>query len=369
MDRVPEQVEDDQRRADLGTPWREITVDKSALVRGAPPGGLSISHDGRIIAVAREGAPINEVDVIDLVANRRWVLAHTDPRVRLQDPALSKTGDLLALVVTPPLWSGVSEIWITSRDAGRVQVISSPRRFYSNPVFSADGKKLYFFRDVDSLPTEAAHPGRAELRQFHRFSIFEFDLGSLTERRLTDEEFSAPDSLYLSATGGALLFRALCASGGDDPQNPTIVYLGLSTCDPAASDPSPVNAGLRLSASWQPEAVLPDASSAKIYGDAPDGALFFVQTDRVGGGASRVVHSLTLRRDENSRVIFHGKRAIADAVLSGKTYPIAFLYYGDESTQFRSVINILNSNGTSAVLNEGILPITRAILATSKSKL
>lgn len=368
-DRVPERVEDDQRRADLGTPWREITVDKSALVRGAPPGGLSISHDGRIIAVAREGAPINEIDVIDLVAKRRWVLAHTDPRVRLQDPALSKTGDLLALVVTPPLWSGVSEIWITSRDAGRVQVISSPRRFYSNPVFSADGKKLYFFRDVDSLPPEAAHPGRAELRQFHRFSIFEFDLGSLTERRLTDEEFSAPDSLYLSATGGALLFRALCASGGDDPQNPTIVYLGQSACDPAATDPSPVNAALRLSASWRPEAALPDASSAKIYGDAPDGALFFVQTDRIDGSASRAVHSLTLRGDEKSRVLFHGERAIADAVLSGDARTLVFLYYGDVSTGFRSEINVRSSDDASVVLNLDSLSISRIVLSSSKSKL
>jgi len=369
MDRVPEQVEDDQRRADSGTPWREITVDRSALVRGAPPGGLSISNDGRIVAVAREGAPINEIDVIDLVAKRRWVLAHSDPRVRLQDPALSKAGDRLAFVVTPPLWSGISEIWIANREGERVQVISSPRRFYSNPVFSADGKRLYFFRDVDSLPLEGAHPGRAELRQYHRFSIFEFDLVSLTERRLTDEEFSAPDSLYISAGGGALLFRALCASGGDDPHNPTIEYLGQSVCAPASSDPSPVNAALRLSASWRPGAALPDAGSAKIYGDVSDGALFFVQTDRVIGSTSRADHSLILGRGDEYRVLFHGERAIADAVLSGNTHTLVFLYYGDETAGFRSVINIRESSEASTVLDVGALPTIRTVVATPESKL
>jgi dipeptidyl aminopeptidase/acylaminoacyl peptidase len=173
--------------------------------------GLAVSPDGKLVAVSAPAHSVNQLLLLDIQARRSWVLKHPIPRVGLIQPAFSSKGDRLAFVVAVPAFTGeyigTSEIWITDLRGQVERVISSPGRMHEYPAFSPDGERLAFFRDVDPhRPLKNTRWVPHENRQLKPRAIYELDLGSGAETRLSDTAFGGIFKLSYAPDGRSLTF-------------------------------------------------------------------------------------------------------------------------------------------------------------------
>jgi Tol biopolymer transport system component len=210
-------------RIEFDEPWDSPAAVERArrgLERSAPPhrfpehgydDGIAVAPGGAILASATPRQPVNALDIVDLRSGSGWRLVHPDARVGLLDPAFSPDGSRLAFVVGLPSpaaeFTGVSGIWVVDL-AGKVQrVISSPGRLYRRPIFSHDGKRLAFARDVFE-PAAGFLPRRPENRSAKPQSPFEVDLESGAERRLSAERYQLLRPVNFVPSGDKLFFQA-----------------------------------------------------------------------------------------------------------------------------------------------------------------
>ncbi|MET0182907.1 MAG: hypothetical protein ABW199_08495 [Caulobacterales bacterium] len=116
------------------------------------------------MAICLPNSPVNEVAVINLQSKRGWFIAHPNYRVKLAHPSFSPDGRKLALVVTPPTYFGISEIWVTSPEGGDAAVIKSePARCFMLPVFSRDSARIVCFAEMLGQGTESGRSYRTGL--------------------------------------------------------------------------------------------------------------------------------------------------------------------------------------------------------------
>jgi hypothetical protein len=203
----------------LYVPWNAPEAEAAAR-RRAPPERLpdarfndhAVSPDGTLVAATLPFAPLNEIVVFEIANRRGWRLRHPNPRVQLARPVFAPDGRL-ALVVTPPSYFGISEIWITSPRGGACQVIAgNPSRLYYKPSFSHDGRRVVVFRDVwPGILPPPARQIRREHREVPPLSLFEIDLASGAESQLSErgfergEAFYAPDGGFFLSTSFPLI--------------------------------------------------------------------------------------------------------------------------------------------------------------------
>lgn len=161
---------------------------------------FSLSPDGSLLALARADQEISSIDVIDLQSKRVLTLAAPDPLLMLATPTFTPSGEL-CVRVTPPTYSGFSEMWFTSGTGGpaRVYGAAGDRRLFGKPSFSASGGKAICVRNFDDDPL-AGLPNPAavlpEYRSAHFFSLFEIDFLSGMETQLVRNAFSPFALMY-----------------------------------------------------------------------------------------------------------------------------------------------------------------------------
>lgn len=221
----PDNANGGEFEEDLRFPWNSPENDAAAR-RRQPPTHLSdpyfrgpaLSPDGSLLAVTLPTSPVNELAIIDLRARTGWVIAHSNYRVKLEHPAFSPDGRSIAVVVTPPTYFGVSEIWIGDPRGGACRVISErPSTCYVLPSFSSDGARLLCFAEADQpMPDEQRSWGRSYRTGLVPFALHEIEIGSRRKVKLAAQAWSSvnfaaygPDEtgFYLS-TGRPLVLRS-----------------------------------------------------------------------------------------------------------------------------------------------------------------
>jgi hypothetical protein len=164
--------------------------------------------DGSLLAVALPFAPSNEVLVIDIAARRGWRLRHRHRRVLVTTPVFLPDGRLSLIVSPPPQYLGVSEIWIIDVRSGASSACISgrPAYLYRRPHFSADSTKCVAFREADDAlyPWPEGRP-RREYREPHPVSLFEIDLATRSEQRLSARAFENGSAFYAGDRDGYYL--------------------------------------------------------------------------------------------------------------------------------------------------------------------
>lgn len=157
---------------------------------------FAVSPDGLIIAATLAGLPTNEVLIIDIAAMRGWRLRHPYRRMLLTGPSFAPDGTLSLIVSPPPMYMGISELWMTSLRGEAVNCISGQMPYrYGKPHFSADGSRVLAFRDTQPGPEL---PGR-RLRQYREkpdVLLFEIDLRTRAERQLSQAAFAEGEAFY-----------------------------------------------------------------------------------------------------------------------------------------------------------------------------
>lgn len=147
--------------------------------------GLAVSTGGKYIALPVGASQINAITVVATETGERWRVAHPNKRVLLTQPTFSPDGESIAMIASPPTYSGNCEIWMSPLKGGRGGVLrsSSPRSMYW-PVFSPDGRKIACFRDVD---TPRSNPlVRPEYQASLYCSLFEYDIATGQETQVSD---------------------------------------------------------------------------------------------------------------------------------------------------------------------------------------
>ncbi|MGE0046505.1 MAG: hypothetical protein AB7J28_12280 [Hyphomonadaceae bacterium] len=163
---------------------------------------LAVSPDGSIIVAGPRFLPTNGLLVVDWASSSSYVLEHPEPDVLVTEAALSTDGSTLALVVTRPLFFGVSEIWLTDPSGNVRDIIGQPRRSLRYPAFSPGGDRLAFFQDIDGDRFRIA----PNLREAMTYSVFEMALDTREVQARTSSAYAAlcgifylDDSIYYCA--------------------------------------------------------------------------------------------------------------------------------------------------------------------------
>jgi hypothetical protein len=203
------------RIPDPTLPWNapEIEAANSDL---APPmrtpgwdrNGLALSMDGRLLATALDRAPTNEILVVDTATRRGWCLRHRHRRVLVTAPVFLPDGRLSLIVTPPPNYMRLSEIWIVDARSGASSACISgrPAYLYRRPHFSADCTKCVVFREADDglYPWPEGRP-RREYREPNPVSLFEIDLSTRSEQRLSAHAFELGRAFYAQDRDGYYL--------------------------------------------------------------------------------------------------------------------------------------------------------------------
>jgi len=175
--------------------------------------GLAVSPDGEMLAAATPFTAINRLDLIEWRAGVGQALVHADPQRALLQPTFSPDGQQLAFVVAQPSKVGqitnVSEIWISDLNGVVIKRIAEEGRLFTNPVFSPDGRRLAYFRDVEhdagSSPDDVE---RRETREIVAMVAFEFDLEDGTQTQLSFQPFGSPRGLhYVPGSSGDFILE------------------------------------------------------------------------------------------------------------------------------------------------------------------
>jgi hypothetical protein len=160
-------------------------------------------------------APINEIIVADLTQRTAVRVVGSNFRVKLAHPALSPDGRFLALVATPPSYFGIAEIWVVDLTTEDVVRIAEPERGYEYPVFSFDGARLLYFKEV--LPHELRNnvtPIRPEYRAFVvPYGLAEFDFETRTETVVLSARAFSPCGLGYGGGDHSAFFCVSSLSG------------------------------------------------------------------------------------------------------------------------------------------------------------
>jgi dipeptidyl aminopeptidase/acylaminoacyl peptidase len=169
-----------------------------------------------LVISAGWGRPPNELVVFDWRTKKGWRLVYPNPHVKLLDPVFSKDGQRIAFVVTPPHYAGRSEIWVADVHGRNASLVAGGDHFYRFPVFSPDGSRMAYARDVDPPPIAA--PVLKENRQAYTYAFFETDLGTGSELRMAERTFGWVCGIYYGATSDSF---HVCAADPLIPSSPT----------------------------------------------------------------------------------------------------------------------------------------------------
>jgi hypothetical protein len=210
-------------------PWNSSGT--LARLRARPPslrGGIfryydgydvSVSPDGRLLALALPGKPQNEIDIVDVATGDAWVLRHPEPLLLLSYPTFAPTGDL-AVVVSPPSWYAVSEVWITDAHGKPAQVFGAEGtpRAYRKPSFSADGSKILCMRELINPAVPPTYVAR-EFRSFLFFALFEIDRQTKAETQVHSFASDQYNRFYYGADPNVILGNMTLPFTPDGPLN------------------------------------------------------------------------------------------------------------------------------------------------------
>jgi hypothetical protein len=193
----PVNGQDASMRFDTNEAWN--SPENTEAADGDPPplhlGDLyphapAISPDGSLIALTLPARPVNEVAIFDVAARRGWTLSHPNYRVKLAQPTFSPDGQSLAVVVTPPTYFGISEIWISPLRGGDCRVLAQqPSGCLVLPQFSSDGTRLVCFGDANQSVVSPAF-SRSYRTGAVTFAPYEFDLRNGQATRLMEQAWS-----------------------------------------------------------------------------------------------------------------------------------------------------------------------------------
>lgn len=107
--------------------------------------GMALSDDGDHLIYARKFTPCNQLEWIDFEAQTICAIRHENRLLNLRDPCFSPDGDRLLLSVTPPLYSGVSNIVEIDLVTRRAHVILAEQPvYYGHPTYGAQDGQLVF---------------------------------------------------------------------------------------------------------------------------------------------------------------------------------------------------------------------------------
>lgn len=272
---------------ELYAPWDSLVAEARArrgMQASVPPRafqehgydqGLAISPDGGLLVSATPRQPTNSLDVIDPDRRTGWRIAHPHPRVGLIEPAFSPDGRKLAFVVGLPSpaaeFTGVSAIWIVDCQGRRLQVIAAPGRLYRHPVFSADGQRLAYARDVFE-PVGPRPPLPPENQSAKPLSLFETDLATGRERRLSQERYGYLRPVAYGPQGTDLYFQASMRLVPASPGSP---YLAPDRAYWQSIPPPPAPVPLQLFRVALADGAIGDVGPdfAPIPGRGPGGVL------------------------------------------------------------------------------------------------
>ena len=277
--------------------------------------GLAVAPGGAMLVSATPRQPVNTLDVVDLRTRSGWRIVHPNPRVGLLHPAFSPDGRRLAFVVGLPSgsgeFSGVSAIWIVDLSGKVVRILSAPGRLYDRPVFSRDGARLAYARDVFEL-TGSGLRLRPENRSAKPQSVFEADIESGDERQLSDERYLSIRPIDYAPAQDRIAFRA---GPRMVPTVPGSADLGLDDSfwsgPPQAPAPVPLEVLTLSLADGKVRAA--GADWAHVPGRGP-GALLRLRLD----GAALLFDGAVESRDEEAWTIFAANAAAARPMASGR---------------------------------------------------
>lgn len=202
------------RIPDPTLPWN--SPESEAAQRDLPPPARSpdkgyydfaLSMDGTLLAAALPFAPSNALIVVDIASRRGWHLKHPHRRVLVTNPSFLPDGRLALVVTPPPLYFGVSEIWINDvRGASSACISGRPPYRYGKPHFSGDSAQCLTFREANpgQYPQSVGMP-RREYREPPPVSLFEIDLATGEERQLSQRVFQDGRAFYAGDRTGYYL--------------------------------------------------------------------------------------------------------------------------------------------------------------------
>lgn len=180
-------------------------------LRGREP---DVSPDGRSVAFVTHGAGTSHLELAELddIEGTRRLVVRSRPYEQVFTPRFSPDGKRLAFSA----WSrgGYRDIWVLELASGRRSRLTYDRAIDRGPVFSPDGRKLYFSSDRSGISN---------------LYVYDFDSGAISQLTNVVGGAFQPD---VSPDGKTLIYVGYGAKGFD------LYLLPLSQASPRPAPPS-----------------------------------------------------------------------------------------------------------------------------------
>lgn len=107
--------------------------------------GVALSDDDRFIIFCRTFSPCNEIQFVDVENRTIRTIYHKNRLFKLFNPAFSHDGSRILLCISPPLYSGISNIIsISTNNYECSKMLGGDPEFYHSPTYNHDETGIIF---------------------------------------------------------------------------------------------------------------------------------------------------------------------------------------------------------------------------------
>ena len=208
---------------------------KSDWIDGAwhmNPSAVAVHSASGRLATTIIGRPRNEIEVLDLSTGRLTLIRHAERVYQLSDPVFDPTGQRIAFIAAPPIYSGVSEVIILDLESSTIVTrIGGGTRYFKSLVFSYDGSDLFLLAN-ESAHYDSPYGAYPEYRELHMLSVYRYNLKNKSIKQEIPY-FTNTAEIYYQNSAGLSHARLVGVYNSSDP--PAHLHVA-EICAPPARD-------------------------------------------------------------------------------------------------------------------------------------
>ena len=168
---------------------------------------FAISGEGRYFLLLPPSMATNKILFVDALTKTANFFQVSDTNIKLTHPAFSPEGDRFAMVATPAPFFGVGQLYLM-RFSGDVELrLGSLGDSYKHPIFSADGKLLYYFKNISQLSSTIKKEWLSS-RDSLAWAVFEYDIENKIEKRVSRSVWGNPAGIFMTKDPSILYIYA-----------------------------------------------------------------------------------------------------------------------------------------------------------------